>query len=105
MFAKTAKRESVRSSRAELKDTSRRLSLSVSRALRCARLDARRLQLEMTESLFAGDREAIVPTLVALRDMGVGTSTDSEPNVSSNRGAMMRATGFARCTPSNAVAL
>ena len=48
----------------------------VNSALDDARLDARRLQLEVTESLFAGDNAIVIPTLFALRKMGVGISLD-----------------------------
>jgi len=45
-------------------------------ALDACGLDAARLHIEVTESLFASDHEHIIPTLVALRAMGVRISLD-----------------------------
>ncbi len=45
-------------------------------ALAASGLDPHRLHVEVTESLFARDHEHIIPTLVALRAMGVRISLD-----------------------------
>jgi diguanylate cyclase (GGDEF)-like protein len=48
----------------------------VADALAISGLNPRRLQLEVTESLFAGDHERTIPTLEALRVMGIRISLD-----------------------------
>ncbi len=48
----------------------------VARALRASHLDPRALELELTESLALQDPEAIVATLVDLKDIGVQCSID-----------------------------
>jgi diguanylate cyclase (GGDEF)-like protein len=52
------------------------LVLDVAHALRESGLPPRRLQLELTESVFAGDRRNIIPTLTDLRETGVKISLD-----------------------------
>ena len=48
----------------------------VTEAMRQSGLPARRLHIELTESLFAGNQELVRPTLQALRAMGVRISLD-----------------------------
>jgi diguanylate cyclase (GGDEF)-like protein len=48
----------------------------VTEAMRRSGLPARRLHIELTESLFAGNQSLVGPTLQALRDMGVKISLD-----------------------------
>jgi len=52
------------------------LRMDVAAALRDAVLPPSRLRLELTESVFAGDRRNIIPALNALRDSGVRISLD-----------------------------
>ena len=52
------------------------LVMDVSNALKESGLRPSRLQLELTESVFAGDRSNIIPTLVALREKGIKISLD-----------------------------
>ncbi len=52
------------------------LIADVLHALESARLPSFRLHLELTESVFAGDRCNIIPTLAQLREMGVTISLD-----------------------------
>ena len=52
------------------------LQLDIDTALKEAALPPSRLHLELTESVFAGDRRHIIPTLIALRGSGVKISLD-----------------------------
>jgi EAL domain-containing protein (putative c-di-GMP-specific phosphodiesterase class I) len=52
------------------------LQSDIDTALKEAGLPPSRLHLELTESVFAGDRHQIIPTLSALRDSGVKISLD-----------------------------
>jgi diguanylate cyclase (GGDEF)-like protein len=52
------------------------LPMDVTTALKDAALPPSRLRLELTESVFSGDRRQIIPTLSALRDSGVRISLD-----------------------------
>jgi diguanylate cyclase (GGDEF)-like protein len=52
------------------------LQMDIATALKEAALPPSRLYLELTESVFAGDRRQIIPTLSALRDSGVRISLD-----------------------------
>ncbi len=52
------------------------LFTDISSALKNSGLSPSRLNLELTESVFAGDRRNIIPTLSKLRDMGVRISLD-----------------------------
>ncbi len=56
-------------------DTPRILE-DVSEALRSSGLDPRRLQLEVTESLFLSDADRVLDTLNALRKLGISVSMD-----------------------------
>jgi EAL domain-containing protein (putative c-di-GMP-specific phosphodiesterase class I) len=50
--------------------------MDVSAALKESGLPPSRLHLELTESVFAGDRRNVIPTLVKLREKGVSISLD-----------------------------
>ena len=52
------------------------LQMDIANALKEAGLPSSRLSLELTESVFAGDRRHIIPTLRALRDTGIKISLD-----------------------------
>jgi predicted signal transduction protein with EAL and GGDEF domain len=52
------------------------LQMDIATALKEAELPPSRLSLELTESVFAGDRRDIIPTLIALRDTGIRISLD-----------------------------
>lgn len=52
------------------------LLVDLSFALKAAGLPATRLQLELTESVFAGDHRKIIPTLLKLRQIGIKISLD-----------------------------
>jgi EAL domain-containing protein (putative c-di-GMP-specific phosphodiesterase class I) len=52
------------------------LPVDLSFALKEAGLPATRLQLELTESVFAGDHRNVIPTLVKLRETGIKISLD-----------------------------
>jgi diguanylate cyclase (GGDEF)-like protein len=52
------------------------LPMDIATALKEAGLPPSRLSLELTESVFAGDRRDIIPTLSALRDTGIRISLD-----------------------------
>ncbi|GAB4576696.1 MAG: hypothetical protein Tsb0019_01480 [Roseibium sp.] len=75
---------------AHWKDKSRRLAVNVSpaqfiagetqkhvaHALQTSRLDPRRLEIEITESLLISNTEAVIETLRQIRDMGVSIAMD-----------------------------
>jgi EAL domain-containing protein (putative c-di-GMP-specific phosphodiesterase class I) len=50
--------------------------MDIADALKAAGLPPSRLNLELTESVFAGDRRHIIPTLSALRESGIRISLD-----------------------------
>jgi diguanylate cyclase len=52
------------------------LTIDVADALRESGLQPSRLQIELTESAFAGDRRNVIPDLVQLREAGVRISLD-----------------------------